>query len=93
MLTYQYNQDVIRITETANGDDIEFHIQILKEEPYVEKIRQVQNLFEDNDVHTDVLFYAYPNHQYRVIVRQDYYTDFVLAMMKHRLLQSVKWST
>lgn len=59
----------------------------------MDKIKQVKKLFEDNEVYTDVLFYAYGNHEYRVIVRRDYYTDFVLALMKHhRLLQSVEWT-
>ncbi|SEM93749.1 hypothetical protein [Lihuaxuella thermophila] len=91
MLTYQYNQDIIRIRETVNKDDVEFHIQVLKEKPFVDHLKQVQNFFEDNEVYTDVLFYAYADHEYRVIVRHDYYTDFILALMKHRLLQSVKW--
>ncbi len=91
MLTYRYNPDVISIRETANGNDVEFHIQILKEIPYLEEMKKVQKLFEDNRVYTDALFYAYENHEYRVIVRQDYYSDFILALMKHHLLQSVEW--
>ncbi|MGA9173746.1 MAG: hypothetical protein WBZ33_07225 [Thermoactinomyces sp.] len=91
MLAYRSNQDVMKIHEKANEDDIEFHIQILKEKPYVDAIKQIQKQFEDNEVCTDVLFYPYANHEYRVIVRRDYYTDFILALMKHRLIQSVEW--
>lgn len=42
-------------------------------------------------MYTVVLFYAYANHEYRVIVRRDYYVDFLLEMMKHRLLRSAEW--
>lgn len=93
MLKYSYNSDVIKIDETANGNDIEFHIQVLQEEPYLKKLKLVQRHFDDNRVFTDVLFYAHANHHYRVIVRKDYYNDFVIELMRHHLLQSVEWSS
>ncbi|WP_155971105.1 hypothetical protein [Paenibacillus sp. Soil522] len=70
---------------------MEFRIHILQEEPYLDRIKKVQRVFEDNQVYTDVLFYIYANHEYRVIVRRDYYYDFILELMKQHLLQSVKW--
>jgi hypothetical protein len=91
MLGYQVNEQAAAIKESPNGQDIEFEIQLLAGEPYVEAMRQMQHLFESNRIYTDVSFYLYPNHLYRVIVRNDYYTDFVLAMMKHRLLRQVEW--
>jgi hypothetical protein len=91
MLTYRYDQDVIRISESGNENDIEFRIHILQENTYLDGMKLVQKEFEDNQVYTDALFYLYPNHEYRVIVRKDYYNDFVLELMKHRLLQSVEW--
>lgn len=93
MLKYRYNEDGIQIQETLDGEDTEFHIRIINEEPYVAGMKRVQERFEENHIHTDVLFYVYPNHEYRVIVRRDYYIDFVLEMMKHYLLQSVEWMT
>jgi hypothetical protein len=92
MLTYSHNEEIIKIQETPNGSDIEFHIEILKEDPYVHFLKQVQRYFEDNRIHTDVLFYVKTQHHYSVIVRSDYYEDFVLQLMRHRLLQSVEWS-
>jgi hypothetical protein len=91
MLTYRYEQNVIHISETVNENDMEFHIRILQENPYLEGMKLVQRKFEDDEVCTDALFYLYPNHEYRVIVRKDYYIDFVLELMKHRLLKSVEW--
>ncbi|TDF97987.1 hypothetical protein [Paenibacillus piri] len=93
MLTYTYDEHIIKIDEIANEADIEFNIYILQEERYLEQFKKVQHYFDHNDIITDVLFYANVNHQYRVIVRSDYYTDFVLELMKHRLLQSVEWQS
>ncbi|KRE53531.1 hypothetical protein ASG81_01845 [Paenibacillus sp. Soil522] len=91
MLKYEYDHNVIQFNEIENGIDMEFRIHILQEEPYLDRIKKVQRVFEDNQVYTDVLFYIYANHEYRVIVRRDYYYDFILELMKQHLLQSVKW--
>lgn len=91
MLKYEFDQDVIQIRETANEEDVEFHIHIL-EEQYLKDMKEIQREFEDNRVYTDVLFYIYANHEYQVIVRKDHYTAFVLELMKHRLLRSVEWA-
>lgn len=91
MLTYQFNPDVIQIQEKANEKDVEFEIQVLNEEALVHELRQIRKWFETNDVHTDVLFYGYPDRKFKVIVRHDYYVEFVLELMKHRLLRSVEW--
>ncbi|SFI49732.1 hypothetical protein SAMN02799624_01053 [Paenibacillus sp. UNC496MF] len=93
MLTYQFDDKRIRMQESPNGDDIEFRIELLDDaETLVPRLKAVRAYFEDNDVLTDVLFYAYPNHVYAAIVRPDYYADFVLQLMKHRLLRSVAWT-
>ncbi|MFC4810435.1 hypothetical protein [Paenibacillus sp. GCM10023250] len=93
MLTYEFDDKRIRLQESPNGADIEFRIELLRDaEAFVPKLKAVRAYFEDNDVLTDVLFYAYPNHVYTAIVRPDYYADFVLQLMKHRLLRSVAWA-
>lgn len=91
VLTYTLDADVIHMTESNNDGDVEFTIRIVKEEPYLNRFKEVQHYFEDNEVYTDVLFYAYEKHEYRVIVRSDYYVEFVLQLMKHRLIEQVKW--
>lgn len=90
ILTYRYNKDIINISETPNEADVEFDIRILAEK-YWSGMKEVQRTFEDDKVYTDVLFYAYKDHHYRVIVRRDYYVDFILALMKHQLFESVTW--
>jgi len=89
-LTYRHNKEVIQISETPNVSDVEFDIKVLAEDKWA-GIKELQRTFEDNDVHTDVLFYPYENHHYKVIVRIDYYADFILGLMKHHLLESVEW--
>lgn len=89
-LDYRWDAALISIEEKVDGKDYEFRIRLLQA-PNVEAMRKVQHLFESNDVYTDVLFYAYPEHEYRVIVRQDFYADFILALMHHQLLRSVEW--
>ncbi|TFE27260.1 hypothetical protein [Cohnella luojiensis] len=90
-LTYQFNEAVIQIIETPNETDVEFDIRILAENKWA-GMKEIQKKFEENSVLTDVLFYEYENHHYRVIARQDYYVDFVLELLKHRLLEKVEWN-
>ncbi len=91
MLKYRNNSDIIDISETANGNDVEFHI-VLKKESDAGKMNQIQAYFEGNRVLTDVLFYVHVNNRYQIIVRSDYHVEFVLQLMKHRLLEGVDWS-
>ncbi|MEF3304691.1 hypothetical protein [Paenibacillus sp. GYB003] len=88
---YEWDAETIRIEESANGEDTEFAIEIVRHDPFAESMKRVQAHFEANEVHTDVLFYAYPGHRYQVIVRKDYYVDFLLELMKHRLLRALEW--
>ncbi|MFC0215400.1 hypothetical protein ACFFK0_23690 [Paenibacillus chartarius] len=91
MLKYEIHEEVVQIEEKPNGNDTEFHIHILEPELCLPKIREIQTHFDENRVHTDVLFYALGDRHYQVIVRADYYEEFVLQLMRHRLLRSVKW--
>lgn len=93
MLTYTYNQEILTLRELPNENDVEFQITLLQEKPYIDGMKQIQKHFEENEIITDVLFYINQKHEYRVIVRNDYYIDFVLELMKHRLLQSVQWQS
>ncbi|MDF2719415.1 MAG: hypothetical protein K0R28_6340 [Paenibacillus sp.] len=90
-LHYRWDPDAVRIEETGNGEDTEFQIRLLRGRAEEAAMRQVQSYFEANQVHTDVLFYLYPEHRYRVIVRKDFYNDFLLELLKHRLLLSLEW--
>lgn len=92
MLTYTYDQQLLFIRETANGADMEFEIELLGDARLDAELKDIQREFEADEVLTDVLFYVYPHRKYQVIVRSDYYDDFIFALMKHRLLLSVAWN-
>jgi hypothetical protein len=87
-LVYQWDSSAISIQEAQNGNDVEFTLE-LHDSSLVDAMRQVQKSFDANTVITDVLFYAY--HKYRVIVRNDYYHDFILELIKFRLISRVEW--
>jgi hypothetical protein len=92
MMKYHFDPEIIIIEESDNDVDVEFRIRLLKETPYLGKLKCVKRKFEDNDIYTDALFYAYIKNEYRVIVRKDYYVEFVLELMKQQLLISVEWA-
>jgi hypothetical protein len=92
VLKYRYDPQELSIEEIENDADVEFKIRILEDKPHVEGMRQIHRYFEENEVYTDVLFYVYPNHEYTVRVRKDYYTDFIAELFKRKLLKSVEWA-
>ncbi|MGG5253492.1 hypothetical protein ACQYAD_08350 [Neobacillus sp. SM06] len=89
-LTYKFNEDVMKLTEAKNGADIEFNITFLTNE-FKPQIEKVEKHFSENQVITDVLVYAHKNHHYQIIVRKDFYDEFIIELFKHRLLLEVKW--
>ncbi|WP_308634425.1 hypothetical protein [Paenibacillus silvisoli] len=58
----------------------------------MDRIREVWHYFDQNKDYTDVLFYAYPNHEYKVIVRQEHYADFLTELFKAQLLVRLEWN-
>lgn len=91
MLVYQFDSDVISITENLSENDYEFRIKVKTEEQH-QALLAIRAYFDDNRVHTDVLFYTHMNQEYQVIVRKDYYVAFVLQLFSHRLLSQVAWA-
>ncbi|GIP50524.1 hypothetical protein D3C76_145510 [compost metagenome] len=93
-LKYRIDSERVQIRETANDVDVEFELTFLQEEPLLSNMREVQKRFEDNDVYTDVLFYLNQDQerQYKIIVRKDYYEDFLLALLKYRILEGLEWT-
>ncbi|GLX67263.1 hypothetical protein [Paenibacillus glycanilyticus] len=91
-LVYHYDPRILTMEESANEEDIEFTLGLLDDhEDMVPRLKAVRRHFEDNEVYTDALFYSFPDHRYSAIVRRDYYTDFVLQLMKHRIVTRVEW--
>lgn len=89
-LNYTFNDSLISLKEMQNGNDVEFTITLLEKnlKPQLEK---VEDFFNQNNIVTDVLFYVHKNQHYQIIVRKDFYEDFVLQLFKQQLLHEVKW--
>lgn len=90
-VTYKYNEKLIDLAETANGDDIEFLIT-LHDSELKKKLVKVRVFFEDNNVLTDIHYYIHPNNRYQVIVRKDFYNEFLIQLFRQQLLQEIKWA-
>lgn len=92
MLTYTYQTNTIQITETELNEDVEFQLTIHEPEVHCQNLKKVQQYFDDNKVYTDAMFYTFQDHKYKIVVRKDYYVDFVLTLMKFRLVEAVSWT-
>ncbi|MCZ8519025.1 MULTISPECIES: hypothetical protein [Paenibacillus] len=92
MLRYEYNPELLTIEEDATGQDIEFRMKMHRPDAELEKaVKRIRDEFNENDVITDVLFYAHDHEEYQWIVRKDYYLDFILSLFKHRLVTTMTW--
>ena len=91
MIDYQPNSRWLDLRESANEGDYEFKVRIEADTPGLDAWKEVQHVFEDNDDFTDVLFYPYPNHEFRVIVKHEHYGDFLAELWKRRLITSLTW--
>lgn len=92
MLTYRFDPELLDIQETPNGNDTEFIIRVPDGSPALEGLKRVQSYFDDNKDYTDVLFYLYPHHEFKVIVRRELYAEFLGELIKRRLLRSLEWT-
>ncbi|WP_248927339.1 hypothetical protein [Paenibacillus hamazuiensis] len=93
MISYDYDKKCLEISEKSNGPDTEFRIRILSQDQdgqeAAQALKKIRYDFERNDVLTDVLFYVHPNRDYQIIVRKDYYLDFMLSLFKYGLLSQI----
>jgi hypothetical protein len=90
-LEYKYDEKLVELRETANGDDIEFSITLFNSE-LKKRIIKVREFFEENKVLTDIHYYIHTNNRYQVIVRNDFYNEFIIQLFRQQLLQEIKWN-
>jgi hypothetical protein len=93
MLIYQFDPNILHMEESPNKEEIEIRINLLQPEPFAANLKRVKDFFDDNEYYTEVLFYFYKNNEYKIIVRNDYYVDLILMLMRHQLLQKVEWQS
>lgn len=89
-LIYKYNEANLSLQESLNEDDIEFHITFYEKE-LKKKLLKIKEFFNQNDVETDLLLYTHSDKHIQVIVRKDFYIDFILQLFKEHLLEEIKW--
>jgi hypothetical protein len=90
LIQYKYNEKLIELKESANGDDVEFLITILDEE-VKNHLKKVREYFAENNILTDVHVYTLANNRYQLIVRKDFYLEFVFQLFKQKLVEEMKW--
>ncbi|MED3562067.1 hypothetical protein [Bacillus xiapuensis] len=87
---YTYDEKLLELNETTNDIDTEFTITSLG--PDIKKqIYKIREIFNENDVLTDILVYAHANQRYQIIVRKDFYNDFIIELFRQRLVKELKW--
>ncbi|MFJ5715109.1 hypothetical protein [Neobacillus sp. NPDC093127] len=89
-IDYKYDENLLELKEIANGDDIEFLITLFDSE-LKKRLIKVREFFEDNKILTDIHYYIHPNNKYQVIVRKDFYNEFLIQLFRQELLQEIKW--
>lgn len=91
MLHYRFNPDEISLMEKRNGDDFEFVVNILNTDKHLNNFHQLRDHFNNNHIYTDVIFHARSDHEFRIIVRSDQYVDFIIYMLKYKLITQAEW--
>ncbi len=90
-IVYQYDEENLEISEQPNDEDREFLIKV-KNQEILPALRQVRNHFDQDRLITDVLFFTHKDHHIQVIVRKDFYVDFILSLFKHQVIKSIAWN-
>lgn len=87
---YKYDEKRLDIKETPNGDDCEISIT-LSDTELKNNLKKVREYFDENKVISDIYYYIHPNNRYQIIVRKDYYHEFIIQLFRQQLLLEVKW--
>jgi hypothetical protein len=87
---YKYNEQFLDLKETSNEDDFEFTLTF-DDIHWKKKIQKIREHFEANNIITDVLFYIHPNNRFQIIVRKDYYNEFIIQLFRQQIVQEIKW--
>ena len=89
-LIYTYDEKLFELQEKPNEEDVEFSL-ILFDKELKKGFVKVREYFNQNNITTDIQIYTHPNDTYQIIVRKDFYYDFVLQLFKQQLLLEMKW--
>jgi hypothetical protein len=88
--TYKYDKQFLSLEETLNGEDFEFTLTFV-EKNWRKKIEKIREHFDANNILTDIHFYIHPNNRFQVIVRKDFYNEFIIELFRQQIVQEIKW--
>jgi hypothetical protein len=87
---YKYNEQFLELKETPNGDDFEFTLTFV-DHKWKKKIEEIREYFDTNNILTDIHFYIHPNNRFQIIVRKDFYNEFIMQLFKQQIVEEIKW--
>jgi hypothetical protein len=87
---YRYDEQFLKIMEIANEDDFEFTLTFVDNNGK-KKIEKIREYFDENNILTDIHIYIHPNNRYQIIVRKDFYNEFIIQLFRQQIVQDIKW--
>lgn len=89
-VAYTFNKQFLDLNEAVNGEDFEFSLTFF-DNTFKKKIEKIREHFDTNSILTDILFYIHPNNRYQIIVRKDFYNEFIIELFRQQIVQEIKW--
>lgn len=91
-LQYGFKASQVEISEEDQADEKVIWVQLL-DDRLVKEMHQIRRLFEDDDEVADVIFYTFPNHKYKILVKEDFYNKVLIQLFAHQVLTKLKWKS
>ncbi|QIZ06954.1 hypothetical protein HFZ78_09810 [Priestia megaterium] len=89
-VNYRYDEQILDLKETANDDDFEFTLTFV-DNNWKKKVEKIREYFDENNILTDIHFYIHPNNRFQIIVRKDYYNEFLIQLFSQQIVKEIKW--
>ncbi|MEH7306581.1 hypothetical protein [Neobacillus drentensis] len=89
-IAYKFNDQILDLKEEVNGDDFEFTLTFF-DNNWKKEIEKIREYFNSNTILTDIHIYIHPNNKIQIIVRKDFYNEFLIQLFRQQLVQEIKW--
>ncbi|MEH7159318.1 hypothetical protein V7121_24225 [Neobacillus drentensis] len=89
-VSYTFDEQLLSLQETANEEDFEFSLTLVAKDGR-SKMEKIREHFDANNILTDIHFYIHPNNRFQIIVRKDFYNEFIIELFRQQLIQEIKW--
>lgn len=91
MLIYTVDENKVVIKEEKDGNDHVFYFHFKDDETF-KYYQELKNYFQGNGIICDALFYSFSDGTTQVIVQDNYYIDFIIHMLKYKIVTKVEWT-